>query len=246
MTNSKSTTFKFWFFKNSLCQFTFGVFVLQAFVLPSSAVSTPILTVRAVGQVGEKVLTSRDVILSGVVEQWLYAIQDRPSETLRRAEKESWFLQLDAPGFREQLSRVMIDHMINMEAENFAVAEVDQLTLQKYSTRLMIDFAILPSWRRWAPDISEVQMILKRKLRARAFLEFKSEGSGQMVTDEEAQAYFQTNRAKFGSYPFEQFRKSIKEVMARDRVDQRLKEWFEVLKKKYRVRFLEAPQSEAF
>lgn len=213
---------------------------------PAPPAAAPLLTVRAVGQVGDQILTSRDVILSGVVEQWLYAIQDRPSETLRRAEKESWFLTLDSPGFRDQVSRVMIDLMINLEAENFAVAEVNQLDLQKYSTRLMIDFAILPQWKQWAPDIAEVQLILKRKLRSRAFLEFKSEGSSQMVTDEEARAYFEANRAKFGPYPFDQFKKSIKEVLARDKTDQKLKEWFEVLKKKYRVRFLGPPQEGGF
>lgn len=207
---------------------------------------TSLLKLRAVGQVGDQIVSSRDVILSGVIEQWIYAIQDRPSETLRRKEKESWFLELDSQAFREQVSRVMIDLMINMEAENFAVSEVDQLQLAKQSTRLMIDFAVLPQWKRWSPQISEVQIILKRKLRSRAFLEFKSEGSGQLVSDEEAREYFQANRAKFGPYPFEQFRKSIKEVMARERVDQRLKEWFEVLKKKYRVRFLGPPQQEGF
>lgn len=205
-----------------------------------------ILTVRAVGQVGDQVLTSRDVILSGVIEQWLYAIQDRPSETLRRAEKESWFLNLDSPQFRDQVSRVMIDLMINLEAENFAVAEVNQLDLQKYSTRLMIDFAIVPQWKQWAPEIGEVQLILKRKLRSRAFLEFKSEGSSQMVSDDEAKSYFEANRAKFGPYPFDQFKKSIKEVLARDKTDQKLREWFEVLKKKYRVRFLGPPQEGGF
>jgi hypothetical protein len=215
-------------------------------VTGKSANAPTLLTIRAVGQVGEQIVTSRDVILSGVVEQWLYAIQDRPSETLRRAEKESWFVAIDTAGFRDQVSRVMIDLMINLEAENFAVAEVNQLDLQKYSTRLMIDFALMPSWRQWAPEISEVQLILKRKLRSRAFLEFKSEGSSQMVTDEEAKTYFEANRGKFGPYPFEQFRKSIKEVLARDKVDQKLKEWFEVLKKKYRVRFLGPPQEGGF
>lgn len=208
--------------------------------------ATPLLRLRAVGQVGDQVISSRDVILSGVIEQWLYAIQDRPSETLRRSEKESWFLKLDTPEFRDQLSRVMIDLMINLEAENFAVAEVSQLDLQRYSTRLMIDFAIVPAWRAWDPQIGEVQLILKRKLRSRAFLEFKSEGSNQLVTDEEAKTYFEAHRSKFGPYPFDQFRKSIKEVLAREKTDQKLKEWFEVLKKKYRVRFLGAPQEGGF
>lgn len=215
-------------------------------VSSTDAASPSALTLRAVGQVGDQVVSSRQAILSGVVEQWLYAIKDRPSDMLRKKEKESWFLDIDSPAFREQVSRVMIDLMINMEAENFAVAEVDQLELQKLSTRLMIDFATLAEWKRWSPQISEIQIILKRKIRSRAFLEFKSEGSTAMVSDEEARAYFEANRAKFGPYPFEQFKNNIKEVVSRDRVDARLKDWFELLKKKYRTRFLNAPTKQAF
>lgn len=219
----------------------------QVFASPSPSTPVPaapaVTVMRAVGQVGDEVLSSRDVILAGVIENWLYAIQDRPSETLRKAEKQAWFLELDSPAFRAQVSRVMIDMMINKEAENFAVSEVDQMELQKLSTRMMIDFATLPEWKRWSPDIAEVQLVLRRKMRSRAFLEFKSEGASRMVTDEEARQYFEANRSKFGPYPFAQFKNNIKEVMARDRVDARLKDWFEILKKKYRVRFLAAPST---
>lgn len=225
------------------------IFLLLNFMAIGTLAATeekPLLVMRAVGQVGDHVLTSREVILTGVVEQWFYAIQDRPSETLRRKEKERWFLEPDTPAFMDQVSRAMIDLMISLEAENFAVAEVSPLDLQKETTRLMIDFATLPEWKKWAPTASEIQVILKRKKRSHAFLEFKSEGASTLINDEEAKTYFEKNRGKFGNYPFEQFKNSIKEVLARDRLDQRLKDWFEVLKKKYHVRFLAAPQREGF
>lgn len=199
------------------------------------------LVLRAVGQVGEQVISSRDVILASVVEEWLYAIQDRPSETLRRKEKEAWFLSVESPKFQSQLSRVLIDVMINLEAENFNVAEVSPAELQRLSTRFMIDVATLEFWKRWTPTPSEAQLLLRRKLRAKAFLDFKSEGSRDMISDEEARRYYDSNKAKFGNFPFDQFKNSIKDALTRERVEARLRDWFEGLKKKYKVRILSPP-----
>ena len=184
---------------------------------------------------------SREVIMAGVVEEWLYAIEDRPSETLRKKEKEGWFLTLDSPKFPAALSRLLIDIMINFEAENFNVAEVSPLELQRLSTRFLIDMATLDLWKAQQPTSAEVQLLLRQKLRAKAFLKFKSEGSRDMISDEEARRYFEANKAKFGNFPFDQFKNSIKEAMARERVEIQLRDWFEGLKKKYKVRLLEAP-----
>lgn len=198
---------------------------------------------RAVGQVGDHVITTREVILSGVIERWLYAIQDRPSEILRQREKLSWFLTPDTEEFRTQLSRVMLDLMVSREAESLSVAEISAHDVEVKTTRFVLDFASFPAWRRLGPSTAEVQDLMQRKLRARAFLQFKTETSGVLVSDEEAQAYFEKNRMKFGNYPFQQFRQSIKEVIAQQHLESRLKDWFEVLKKKHKVRFLNPPPS---
>lgn len=218
--------------------------LILATALPAMAAkkSKDVVT-RAVGQVADHVVTSREVILSGVIERWLYAIEDRPSQTLRQAEKASWFLDADSEEFRAQLSRTMLDIMVTLEAENLSVAEVKAATVQLQSTRFMIDFAAFPEWKKLGPTQAEVHMLIQRKLRSRAFLQFKTETSGVLVSDEDAQQYFEKNRLKFGNYPFSQFRKSIKELLAQQRLESRLKDWFEVLKKKYRVRFLNPPPS---
>lgn len=224
-------------------RFTVCLFVV-IMTLASNAVlaakKSEVIT-RAVGQVGDHVVTSREVILSGVIEKWLYAIEDRPSETLRSKEKSSWFLRVGTEDFRQQLSRTMLDIMVSLEAEALSVAEVKTSLVQLRSTRFMIDFAAFPEWKKLGPSQAEVQMLILRKLRSRAFLQFKTETSGVLVSDDEAQQYFEKNRLKFGNYPFSQFKNSIKEVLAQQRLESRLKDWFEVLKKKHRVRFLSPP-----
>lgn len=215
--------------------------IAMAPMFAGAAVKKTELVSRAVGQVADHVITSREVILSGVIERWMYALQDRPSEMFRRDEKLSWFLKPDSEDFRAQLSRVMLDIMVTLEAESLSVAEIQENDVNLKATRFMIDFAGFSEWKKLGPTKDEVQKLVRRKLRSRAFLQFKTETSGALVSDDEAHAYFEKNRMRFGNYPFQQFRNTIKEVLAQQRLESRLKDWFEILKKKHRVRFLNPP-----
>lgn len=196
---------------------------------------------RAVGQVGDSAITSRQVILSGLIEQWTLALQDRPKATIPKEEKLKWILNLDTEEFRTQLTRMMIDWIVSLEAENLNVADIEFGELQLRQTRFLIEMAALPEWKGLGYSQAEVTAALRRKLRSRAFLQFKIETSGILVTDDEAKEYYDKNRAKFGNYGFSQFKGSIKEALTQQKLESRLKDWFEILKKKYRVRYLSAP-----
>lgn len=202
--------------------------------------NTQIVT-RAVGQVGDSAITSRQVILSGLIEQWTLALQDRPKKTIPKEEKMKWILKLDTEPFRTQLTRMMIDWIVALEAENLSVADIPFGELQLKQTKFLIEMAALPEWKRLGYSHAEVNTALRRKLRSRAFLQFKIETSGILVTDDEAKEYYDKNRSKFGNYGFAQFKGSIKEALTQQKLEVRLKDWFEILKKKYRVRFLGAP-----
>ena len=84
----------------------------------------------------------------------------------------------------------------------------------------------------------ELRAQIKRKLQAKKFINFKADSSVVPVTDEEAERYFKENRSKFGAMPFENFKENIKTFLARQQVDRRLRDWFEVLRNKYKVRNL--------
>lgn len=196
---------------------------------------------RAVGQVSDSAITSRQVILAGLIEQWTLALQDRPKETIPRETKKNWIVKIDTDEFRTQLTRMMIDWIVALEAENLSVAEVELADLQLKQTRFLIEMAALPEWKKLDYTTAEVATALKRKLRSRAFLQFKIETSGILVTEDEAKNYYDLNRAKFGNYGFNQFKGSIKEALTQQKLQERLKDWFEILKKKYRVRYLSAP-----
>ncbi|MNY60610.1 hypothetical protein D3C86_1971860 [compost metagenome] len=59
-----------------------------------------------------------------------------------------------------------------------------------------------------------------------------------IITDQEAQAYYDKNRIKFGSMPFSNFKENIKTFLAQQQLEERLRSWFEVIKRKYKVRNL--------
>lgn len=200
---------------------------------------------RAVGQVGERVVTSRQVVLGGLIDQWLMALEDRPKEALLREQKRKWILAVDTEDFRTQLTRVMLDAAVAMEADALSVSQVDPKLVQLRMTRFQIDMAGLMEWKRWAFSEAEIEQAFQRKLRAKEFLKFKVETSGILVSDEEAREYYDKHRSKFGNYGFSQFRNSIREALTQQKLESRLKDWFEILKKKYRVRYLAAPPTTA-
>lgn len=220
--------------------FPLRILILFLMLLIPWVASSEVVT-RAVGQVGDSAITSRQVILSGLIEQWTLALQDRPKATIPKDEKMKWILKLDTEPFRTQLTRMMIDWIVAMEAENLSVADIPFGELQLRQTKFLIEMAALPEWKRLGYSQTEVNTALRRKLRSRAFLQFKIETSGILVSDDEAKDYYDKNRSKFGNYGFAQFKGSIKEALTQQKLEVRLKDWFEILKKKYRVRFLGAP-----
>jgi hypothetical protein len=50
--------------------------------------------------------------------------------------------------------------------------------------------------------------------------------------------YFEKNRQRFGSASLDSFKVTIKKFLTKKTADDRLREWFDVLKKKYKVKSL--------
>ena len=69
------------------------------------------------------------------------------------------------------------------------------------------------------------------------------EASGVTVSEDEVKQYYEKNRVKFGNMPYAQFSQSIRDKLTQDQTQERLKDWFDILKRKYRVRLLSNQQS---
>lgn len=190
-----------------------------------------LLVTKVVGTVGEHVVTSREVQMSYLVEQAL-------SFSKKDFEKRSLPLKLGTPQFAEELKGLFLEWVIFFEARNFSLTEVKKEDKNQAEKSVLDKLSKNASWKELAPSKKELDEMIERKLRSKKFVQFKSDASVLQVSDQEAEDYFNRNRNRFGSLPFESFRERIKEFIKRKRKEERLDSWFKVLQNKYHVRSL--------
>jgi hypothetical protein len=186
------------------------------------------LVTKVVGTVSDKVITSREVQLNSVVERAVTGNSKLVGQ------------DVDSDSFRKEVSQVLLEWMVYLEAQAFALADVTneekRSAEEKLTDLLKKSSEAGGHWKNLGPTFSEREALILRKLRAKKFIRFKTDSSFVSVTDREALSYFQKNRVKFGNLPFEKFKDSIKTFLSQQQADERLKEWFRILQKKYQVR----------
>ncbi len=190
---------------------------------------------EVVAQAGAHVVTTREVRISYILDQ---ALANQVKKTTE-ADRKAWVLDQKSDAFSKAMAQVLLELVVQLEAENFSIGQVSQEDLQNYDKHLHEQVKGWEPWKELEASQLEVQQMIMRKLRAKNFLKFKTESSGVQISDEEAKKYFEKNRAnKFGNAPFSQFKDAIKEALAQEQLQDKLKDWFEILKRKYRVHYL--------
>lgn len=179
-----------------------------------------------VGRVGEEMITLRDIQLSELVGSVLFPA---PESTKPQA------LQLSAAQQEQGLAKVLLEWAVYKEAQAIALAVVSKEEVLELTAKVNSKLAPLPQWRRLEVEGGELHAIVLRKVRASRFIEFKTQAAQVPITDLEALDYFEKNRSKFGTLPFERFRAQIKIFLSREQAEKRLKDWFQVIRKKYQV-----------
>lgn len=179
----------------------------------------------AVGQVRDHVLTSREVRINQAMEAALYA--DKES----RAQPE-----LESPAFAKQVTSVLLEWVVYLEAKSLAVADVTDKDVAEAKARLEDLVRKNSAWKDLKVTEKEKTAMLTRKLQAKKLIRFRADSAVMPIGESEAQRYFEQNRVKFGNLTYESLRTNIKTSLARQQVERRLKDWFEVLQAKYKVR----------
>lgn len=218
----------------------FLAFLLMVHPVPA-AFAAPETVNASVGQVGAHVVTARQVWISNYFERW--ALARRSTDPKLRQPRADWKPPLGSEAFTQAASSLMLEVMVSMEAENFSVAQVDESQVRPEVQEFLKAMSSNPEWLRLEVGEREAEKFIERKKRAQSFLRFKTDSAGVVVTDAEAKAYYDQNRLKFGNLPFSQFKEGIRDVLSRQILEDRLKDWFEILRRKYRVRFLGRAES---
>jgi hypothetical protein len=192
---------------------------------------------EAVAQAAGHVITSREVIISHIVAQ---SISDQTQILQDKKKLSDWILKPGTDAYKEHLGQILLEMVVNKEAENFSIGDVSNSDTRTAEKRVTETVGSWNFWQGLEVSTAELNQMIVVKLRAKNFLKFKSETSGVNISEDEAKAFYDKNRVKFGNLPFSQFRESIKTVLAQEQLQEKLKDWFDILKRKYRVKVLGA------
>jgi hypothetical protein len=180
---------------------------------------------KIVGGVGSSYLTSREVIAGRLIERVLY-----PSELVEATHS------LDSPLFGRQLTSALLEKVVALEAESFSIANIEESEVSTSIQKIQKDLKNDKQWLELQVTSSELKDWIERKVRSKKFLKYKTDSATLGVTDGEVKEYFDKNRYKFGNMSIDNFKENIRAFLIKQQMEERLKEWFEILKKKYRVR----------
>ncbi len=200
-----------------------------ALILLLSGSAHPELISTGVGMVRGQLVTSRQVQIQNLLEVALY--ETKPKDKLK-------LLALDSKAFSKATQDTLLETVVALEAQNFNVIQVTSEEVTVAEKQVLKLFKDLKAWKSLEVSNKELAQGLKNKIQSKKFIQFRAQSSVLPITDSEAQRYFNENRLKFGTLPFENFKENIKSFLSRNQVDRRLKDWFEVLLSKYQVKNL--------
>lgn len=202
-------------------------FILSSLVSAAAFAQDLQLVSAQAGRVDRHLVTTREVLINSLVEN-----------VIGRA-KPVTGLKLSRPQTREfirEATAVLLEWAIFYEIESSATANVTVAEIKAAKNRVLAKYKKNAQWAALKVESSELDDLVERKLRAKKFIQFKIQTSTVPVSDREAQEYFEANKIKFENAPFESFKETIKSYLSRQQVDRRLKDWFELLQVKYKVR----------
>lgn len=180
---------------------------------------------QVVGMAGDQVVTSREVQIVNLLEKAL----SNSSEDLK-------VINYDDSKFNLEITQVLLEIVVMNESLVFEMNQVKEEEFKESQQNVSKRLSSLADWKKLQVSNVELEKFLRRKMIAKRFIKIKSDSMKGFISDQEAKDYFEKNRLKFGQVPFSQFKENIKTFLAQQQLEERLTSWFEVIKKKYKVR----------
>ncbi len=194
---------------------------------PAKPTSLTLLT-RAVGEVSDRIVTSREVRINDAIEQAL---------TEKAASPEGFrLLTGQEKAFPGEVSRVLDEWIVFLEAKTLSSQGASKADVNAGVKAVQDLWGGKSTWLELEVSADEIKDIIERKLVSKNFEKLKSDPQLAPVSDDDALAYYRKNRLRFGSLPFSSFKDNIKTFLVKQQTERRLAEWREVLRRKYKVR----------
>ena len=178
-----------------------------------------------VGSVGSEVVTKRQVILNQAIESIVFS---KTKRVLKPAQLQKNLI--------ESTESVLIEKAVEKEAKAFNVESVKKAEVEAKTKVFVSALRRQKGLLTFEFTANEVKAIVKGKLASKAFIKFKRETTVVLVDDNEARRYFEANRSRFGRLPFERFSDNIKKYLQQKKSGERFQSWFDILRRKYKIR----------
>jgi glutaredoxin-related protein len=192
--------------------------------------ATPTVISQSVGQVGGRVVTSREVQISAVLDRILFPTKDAKTAGVIHE------VRLGDAGMMNEVTALLLEVVVDREAESFSVAKVSDEEVEQSLRKIEKAVEGKAYWQSLEVSSSELKKFVLQKLTAKAFIQFKTNSMVGVISDAEALAYYEKNRLKFGDMPFATFKENIKTFLAQQQLEERTRAWFEIIRRKYKVR----------
>jgi hypothetical protein len=183
--------------------------------------------------VGQDVVTSREVQISHAVAK---AMETESKTDLKNFPNVE--ISVSDSRFADLTTSYLIEKATELEADSFSIAKPSEAEIKEMTSRVERVLTRKTYWQNLEPEASMVRRIIVTKLISSNFIKIKSDSMAGIITDTEAQSYFEKNRLKFGNASFDSFKENIKTFLIQQQRQERLRSWFEVLKKKFKIRNL--------
>jgi hypothetical protein len=183
-------------------------------------------TSEVVAKIGKDVVTSRKVFADTIVENNWSKVGTTKS------------LSTQSEDFTTELNRYLMERVVYIESRSFSLIKVTDKEVE--STKKAILSRIKRSnaaslWNSFALTSDEASELIRQKISSQKFIDFKSKASYVPVTEAEAFNYYQNNKSKYEGKEYKAIKENIKKSLARHQAEQRLEDWYDILKKKYDV-----------
>lgn len=206
-------------------------FVRSLFILAALG-STPAMAAQIIssqaGKVGNVSVTTRQVAIHSLLEN---AIGREDPVTLNLNQTKS-------REFIRETTATLVENAVYLEAVSFNTATVRDDEVPPVKKKIMAALKNNKNWKALEVSDKELSEAIERKLRAKRFIQFKVDSSSIPISEKEMRDYYDSNRVRFDEEPFEKHKASIKDYLNRNQVDRRLRDWFDLLHAKYKIRNL--------
>lgn len=171
-------------------------------------------------QVKNHVITSREVEIHQQVEKLLgERFKDIKGET--------------------PLEQVIKEWLLFYEAEGFYNTPVQNSEVEKKLNEILAKKKSDSHWQSLAVQNSELKEKVRRSLEADRLYVFKKKASVLPVGIGEVETEYSQNRIRYGNMTFDQVKDQIRDNKIQENLLERMKQWFVVLERKYKVQRFE-------